>query len=89
LGEKIDFLRHMIGNGGLSPTNKDVSALENYKRPNNKKKMLRILRLSSFTPKYVPKFAELKSVLRNIMVSNKNHLVWSNKENDSFEKLKT
>jgi RNase H-like domain found in reverse transcriptase/Reverse transcriptase (RNA-dependent DNA polymerase) len=88
LAEEIDFLGHTIGKGGLSATNKGVSALVNYKRPRNKKEMLSFLGLASFERKYVPNFAGFERVLRNIMVTYKKHLVWSDEENDSFEKLK-
>jgi hypothetical protein len=61
------------GRGGLSGTSKDVSALVNSKRAKNKKEMLSFLGLASFEQKYLPNFAGFERVLRNVMVSDKNH----------------
>jgi hypothetical protein len=39
LGEEIDFLGHTIGKKGMMATYKDISAIENYKKPTSEKEM--------------------------------------------------
>jgi hypothetical protein len=43
LAEEIDFLGHTIGKSGLTATNKDISAIKEYKKPTSKKEMLSFL----------------------------------------------
>jgi Reverse transcriptase (RNA-dependent DNA polymerase) len=43
LAKEIDFLGHTIGAKGLMATEKDISAIKNYKRPTSKKEMLSLL----------------------------------------------
>jgi Reverse transcriptase (RNA-dependent DNA polymerase) len=46
LAEETDFPGHTIGKSGLTATNKDISAIREYKNPSSKKDMLSIFEIS-------------------------------------------
>jgi Reverse transcriptase (RNA-dependent DNA polymerase) len=71
LAEEIDFLGQTIVAKGLMAREKDISAINNYKRPTSKKEMFSCLSEASYERKYVPYFGfilhlSLKSTFMNI-----------------------
>jgi Reverse transcriptase (RNA-dependent DNA polymerase) len=86
--EEIDFLGHTIGKNGLMATEKDISAIANYKRPTAKKEMLSFLRLASYERKDVPHVAKYEKILRDIIDPKVRHLIWNSVANDNFIKHK-
>jgi Reverse transcriptase (RNA-dependent DNA polymerase) len=46
LRQEIDFLGHTIGESGLTASNKDISAIREYKKPSLKKEILSFLGLA-------------------------------------------
>jgi RNase H-like domain found in reverse transcriptase/Reverse transcriptase (RNA-dependent DNA polymerase)/Integrase zinc binding domain/Integrase core domain len=88
LAEEIDFLGHTIGKNVLMATEKDISAIANYKRPTSKKEMLSFLGLASYERKYVPHFAKYEKILRDIIDPKVKHIIWNSVANDNFIKPK-
>jgi Reverse transcriptase (RNA-dependent DNA polymerase) len=84
LPEEIDFLGHTIGAKGLMATEKDISAIKNYKRPTSKNEMLSFLGLASYERKYVSNFAKYAKILRDIIDPEIKHIVWNSTANESF-----
>ena len=63
---QVEFLGHRIGSGCLTPTIDKVQAIENAKRPENKKQMRSFLGLAGFYRRYVPNFAAMVSPLTDM-----------------------
>jgi hypothetical protein len=56
LAGEIDFLGRTIRKKGIMATLNDISAIENYKKPTSKKKMLSFLRFAGYEKQDVQNF---------------------------------
>jgi RNase H-like domain found in reverse transcriptase len=77
-----------LGKNGLMATEKDISAIANYKERPSKKKILSFLSLAIYKRKYVPHFAKQEKILLDIINPKGKHIIWNSLANDNFIKLK-
>lgn len=73
---KLQYLGHIISTDGLSPDPNKVSAITQFPVPTTKQKLMRFLGMATYLMKFVPKFSQETSILRNLLKKDTNW-VWS------------
>ena len=85
---EIDYLGHHIGLGKVQPRENKINALVNFARPTNRKQLQSYLGLAGFYRKYLPHYADITSVLTDLL---KKDVVfnWSQEAENAFLDLKS
>ena len=89
LADEVHYLGHIVGHGGVKPTNESVAAVNNYPQPLTGKQLQRFIGLATWLRQHVPHFAELEARLRSIMPAAPNQsLHWTPTALAAFQELK-
>ena len=84
---EINFLGHVISQGTIRPSRKNIEPIRNYPKPRNCKEVQRFLGVMNYHASFIPKFAVIAEPLRALTRKNVN-FNWSEECDQAFEKLK-
>ena len=83
---KVNFLGFIVGDEKVFPDPSKIKAINDFPRPENKKKLRSFLGLLSFYRRFVPNLAQTVAILNELLRKNKpDKIAWSRELNDSFE----
>ena len=83
---KVNFLGFIVGDGKVFPDSSKVEAINDFPRPENKKKIRSFLGLLLFYRRFVPNLAQTVAILNELLRKNKpDKIAWSREFNGSFE----
>ncbi|GBN81685.1 Transposon Tf2-11 polyprotein, partial [Araneus ventricosus] len=78
---------HIISPDGVSPDPKKVSAITDFPVPTSKQELMRFLGMATYLMKFVPKFSQETSILRDLLKKDTNWL-WDSHHNEAFLRVK-
>lgn len=84
---KISYLGHELSPGGISPDPEKVKAIRAVPVPADKPELLRFLGMATYLTKFIPKFSEKTSRLRELLKSNV-AWVWTPQHTKDFNSIK-
>lgn len=84
----LTYMGHKLSNFGISPDEKKIQAIINFKKPENKKDVQRFLGILTYLSKFIPNLSQLSSPLRSIIKKNV-HFEWSEEQEKCFKNFKT
>ena len=84
----VTFLGHRIDKNGVYPTDKKVSAIKNYPKPNTLKDLQRYLGLLNYYNRFIPHYARILKPLYDALNGNPKELFWGPDQEKSFIKSK-
>ncbi|GBN21125.1 Retrovirus-related Pol polyprotein from transposon 17.6 [Araneus ventricosus] len=82
---ELQYLGHIISPDGVSPDPKKVSA--DFPVPTIKQELMRFLGMATYLMKFVPKFSQETSILRDLLKKDTNWL-WDSHHNEAFLRVK-
>ena len=85
--EKVNYLGYQVSSKGISPLPKNVDAIKNFPVPRSVKDVRRYLGMCNYFRKHIPDMATIAKPLSEVTGGTK--LSWTEKMQESFEKLKT
>lgn len=85
--EEIKFLGHLISKDQLKIDPDRTVVMQECPRPKDKKGVSRFIGMASYFSKFIPNYAELAVPLNDLRKKSA-VFVWSNREEESFQKLK-
>ncbi len=85
--KQIDYLGHLICEGGYTTHPDKTRIIENYPAPKNVKEIRAFLGLCGFYRKFVPNFAKISQPLTYLTKKNIKYL-WGPEQESAFETLK-
>lgn len=83
----VKFLGHIISDSGISPDTDKTKAIDGMTSPKDKKELQRFLGMIGYLTKFIPNLAQATVPLRKLL-SNKAEWMWSENEEQCFERLK-
>ena len=84
---KLEFLGHIISDGGIYPSPDKVSAIKNLKAPEITKDLRRVMDLFNFVTKFVPN-AQLNMYPLNSLLKKGSSWEWGETQQNGFDKIK-
>ncbi|GBN58964.1 Retrovirus-related Pol polyprotein from transposon 17.6, partial [Araneus ventricosus] len=84
---ELQYLGHIISPDGVSPDPKKVSAITDFPVPTSKQELMRFLGMATYLMKFVPKFSQETSILRDLLKKDTNWL-WDSHHNEAFLRVK-
>ena len=88
--KEIEYLGHVVSESGLRKTEKYMSAVKNYPRPETTGQLREFLGLINFQRKYVSRCSEIQKPLSSLTGKNRSRkLQWTEEMIKAFEQLKT
>jgi len=85
----VKYLGHIIGSGIRKPDDEKVATVKDMQVPETKKQVRRLIGFFSYFRDYIPNFAEIAQPLTDLTGKRvPNRVLWGEKENLAFEKLK-
>ena len=88
LKRSVDFLGHVISYRGIQPQADKISAVDNWKRPENVHDVKAFVGLCTYYRRFVDKFADIAAPLYDLLKKGA-AFVWSQACEQAFEHLKT
>jgi hypothetical protein len=86
---EVKLLGHIIGSGRHRPDDEKLATISELARPTTKREVRRVLGFFSYFRAYIPNASQLTLVLSNLVAKEKpNKVVWTEVENDAFQRLK-
>jgi hypothetical protein len=86
---EVKFLGHVVGSGRHRPDEEKLSSVADLSRPVTKRAVRRTLGFFSYFRAYISKAADFTHVLSDLVAKDKpNRVLWSDKEEIAFQKLK-
>lgn len=87
--KQCSYLGHVVGNGVVQPELPKLRAVETFPNPQTKKQVWSFLGLTGYYRKFIPKYAEVTSLLTDLMKkSARNHCIWTEACEVAFNTLK-
>jgi hypothetical protein len=87
---EVRFVGHVIGSGRHRPDEEKLATISDLARPVTKKDVRRMIGFFNYFHSYVPHLAELCVPFTNLLAKGKpNELLWTDVEEQAFEKLKS
>ncbi|KAG8176531.1 hypothetical protein JTE90_020365, partial [Oedothorax gibbosus] len=84
---ELQYLGHIVSSSGLSPDKKKVQAIADFPAPTNKQELMRFLGMATYLMKFVPRFSQETSTLRNLL-KNDASWIWDAQAEKSFDRVK-
>lgn len=85
--ESVKILGHIFRDGKISPNPEKVRAIQQYKTPNNRKDVMRLLGLAGFYRSYIPGFSIIAKPL-TLLLRKKTRWKWGKEQLHAFNTLK-
>jgi hypothetical protein len=85
--EEVEFLGHVISEGGIKPSEKNVEAIRNLKPPTNLNQLQSVLGLMQYYRCFIPKFSHIARPMSNLLKKDA-EFVWTDACQSAFEFLK-
>ena len=85
---RITFMGHCITETGLELDPEKSRAVKEMKTPTNLEELRRFLGMANYLSRFIPNLNSVTSPLRNLL-KKEVPFVWSQAQNDSFEKVRT
>jgi hypothetical protein len=83
----VTFLGHIVGQGQVKPIEAKVKAISEFQVPICKKQLMRFLGMAGYYRKFCSNFSKIAEPLTSLL-SKKTKFHWSDKCQESFDKLK-
>jgi len=87
LERDIEFLGHIVGNGGLRPDEKKIEKVQGIKEPTTVKEVRSFLGLCSYYRKFVENFSKIAKPLTSL-VKKETEFIWGKEQQKAFDMLK-
>lgn len=87
LKTEIEYLGHIVKEGGYTTQPEKTKIIENYPVPRNVKAIRAFIGLSGFYRKFVPNFAQISQPLTHLTKKNVK-FVWGKEQEEAFHTLK-
>ena len=84
---KLEFLEHIISDGGIYPSPDKVSAIKNLKFPENTKDLRRVMSLFNFVTKFILS-VQLNMYPLNSLLKKGSCWEWGESQQNAFDKMK-
>ncbi|GBL79149.1 Retrovirus-related Pol polyprotein from transposon 17.6 [Araneus ventricosus] len=84
---ELQYLSYTISPDGVSPDTKKMSAITDFPVPTSKQDLMRFLGIATYLMKFVPKFSQETSILRDLLKKDANWL-WDSHHNEAFLRVK-
>ena len=84
----IEFLGHVVGQGGLRPDPSKIEKIKDLKIPTNVKGVRSVLGLCSYYRRFIKGFSKIAKPLNELLQKNRK-FVWTEAQQKAFETLKT
>lgn len=85
--ECLEFLGHQLSIQGVKPTESRISAIQNFREPQNLSELRSFLGLVCYVGRFVPNLASLTDPLRKLLRS-KVQFEWTSKQASAFQRIK-
>lgn len=85
---ELKYLGFVVSNNGISPDPDKVEAIVNYPVPKCVKDVRRLVGLAGWYRRFIPRFATITAPLTDLVKKKAGKIVWSEKEQKSFDDLK-
>ena len=86
---KVEFLGHDVGQGIVQPNKRNLEKVSEKGRPRTKKEVRSLVALAGFYREYIPNFATLVAHFTDLTKKKMpNNIVWNQRLEASFDKLK-
>lgn len=82
----VTYLGYEISDDGIRPGGKTVRSIANFPEPRNVHETRRFIGLTSYARKYVPRFAQIDSLLTNLAREGV-EFNWTNRKRDTYISL--
>src|SRR6516162_7378611 len=84
----IEFLGHIVGQGGIRPDPAKIEKIKNLKQPINVKGVRSVLGLCSYYRRFIKGFSKIAKPINELLQKNKK-FEWTEKQQEAFETLKS
>ena len=85
---EVTFLGHKCTSNGFLPDDSKLVVVKNYPVPKDKDAVKRFVALTNYYRRLIPNFAAIAAPLNQI-IRKRVYLIWDEKSQNSFEKLKS
>ena len=85
---EISYIGHILSKEGLKPDPRKVQAITEMNRPQNKEDLQRFLGMITYVAKFIPKFSQVSTPLRELLEKDI-EWHWTESQEKSFTSLKT
>ena len=86
--QKLEFLGHMVGRGGLQPVEKKVQKILSITTPKTKRRVRALLGLVGYYRRYVPNFASLTAPISDLLAGKpRRQILWSEACAEALRKI--
>ena len=87
LGKEVSYLGLVIGQTGVRPDEKRITAVKEYPEPRTTKELKGFLGLAGYYRRFIPNFSKIAKPLTELLKKNAPY-VWNDKTNEAFISLK-
>jgi len=84
----IEFLGHIVGQGGIRPDPAKIEKIKNLKQPINVKGVRSVLGLCSYYRRFIKGFSKIAKPMNELLQKDKK-FEWTEKQQEAFETLKS
>ena len=84
---EIEYLGEKLTQNGVLPDEKEVSAILDYRTPQDKGDVQRLLGMISYVSKFTKNMSDITAPLRELIRKNA-HFVWEEKHSNAFDNVK-
>ena len=88
LRKEVSYLGHVIGQTGVRPDEKRITAVKEYPEPRTTKELKGFLGLAGYYRRFIPNFSKIAKPLTELLKKDTPY-VWNDKTNEAFISLKT
>ncbi|XP_055613061.1 uncharacterized protein K02A2.6-like [Uranotaenia lowii] len=83
----VVFMGHLLSNKGILPSDDKVSAIKNFRRPQNATEMRSFLGLANYVGRFIPNLSTLSTPLRDMTIKN-TKFRWNSAAKTAFTQIK-
>ena len=88
LRKEVSYLGHIIGQAGVRPDKKRITAVKEYPEPRTTRELKGFLGLAGYYMRFIPNFRKIAKPLTELLKKNAPY-IWNDKTNEAFISLKT